>query len=260
MDIYKLMRDFWDWAFENPEKVKPNHPAIYFFAIQHCNRLGWKKKFGLPSTMVMEATGIKSYNTYITSFRELVEFGFIDLIEKSKNQYSSNIIALSNFNKANSKALDKATTKHVTKQHQSNSESIDSIIIPINNSTNLPINNITDKEKTKRFIPPSLNEVIEYCQERKNLVDPSKFIDHYTSNGWMVGKNKMKDWKASIRTWEKNSTNFNQNQNGTEQPRSKAEQLNADMADFARRHGLLPDTPTHGGFDSSNEFTDHTEL
>jgi hypothetical protein len=103
MDIYSLSRNFWDYAFENPEKISPNHAAIYFFAIEHCNRLGWKQKYGLPSAMVMEATGIKSYNTYISAFNELVDFGFIKLIEKSKNQYSSNIIALSIFNKANNK-------------------------------------------------------------------------------------------------------------------------------------------------------------
>ena len=47
-----------------------------------------------------------------------------------------------------------------------------------------------------------IEEVKKYCQERQNNVDPNKWIDHYTSNGWMVGKNKMKDWKAAVRTWE----------------------------------------------------------
>lgn len=53
-------------------------------------------------------------------------------------------------------------------------------------------------------IPPSFESVAEYCRERNRGVDPQKFIDHYTSNGWMVGRNKMKDWRASVRTWEKN--------------------------------------------------------
>jgi hypothetical protein len=129
LDIFKLYRNFWDFAFENPEKIKPNHIAIYSFAIEHCNRLGWKKKFGLPSTMTMEAVGIKSYNTYITAFNELVQYGFLELIEKSKNQYSSNIIALSNNLKALDKALDKALIKHTTKQSESTGESISSIDI-----------------------------------------------------------------------------------------------------------------------------------
>lgn len=57
--------------------------------------------------------------------------------------------------------------------------------------------------KSKRFVKPKLDEVIEYCKERNNSVDANTFIDHYESNGWKVGKNPMKDWKACIRTWEK---------------------------------------------------------
>ena len=56
--------------------------------------------------------------------------------------------------------------------------------------------------KSKRFIPPTIEEVTFYCQERSNNVNAEKFVDHYTSNGWKVGKNPMKDWKASVRTWE----------------------------------------------------------
>lgn len=56
-----------------------------------------------------------------------------------------------------------------------------------------------------RFAPPTLEEVKEYCRERGNKVDPEKFIDFYTMKGWMVGKNKMKDWRAAVRTWEKDT-------------------------------------------------------
>lgn len=57
---------------------------------------------------------------------------------------------------------------------------------------------------SKRFTKPTLEEVRAYCQERKNGVNPEKFVDYYDSNGWKVGKNPMKDWKAAVRTWEKN--------------------------------------------------------
>ena len=62
----------------------------------------------------------------------------------------------------------------------------------------------TDKRNRKRFLPPTLEEVRAYCKERKNSVDAEHFIDYYTSNGWKVGKNTMKDWKAAVRTWERN--------------------------------------------------------
>mgnify|MGYP007022124248 CR=1 FL=1 len=64
--------------------------------------------------------------------------------------------------------------------------------------------------KSKRggnFVPPTLEEVTAYCQERGNNVDPQMFIDFYESKGWYVGKNKMKSWKASIRTWERSDRN-----------------------------------------------------
>lgn len=56
----------------------------------------------------------------------------------------------------------------------------------------------------KNFTPPTVEEVQAYCQERKNKVDAQTFVDFYESKGWMVGKNKMKDWKAAVRTWERN--------------------------------------------------------
>ena len=59
----------------------------------------------------------------------------------------------------------------------------------------------------KAFKEPTIEEVDIYCKERKNTVNPQKFIDFYKSKGWMVGKNKMKDWKACVRTWEGNSFN-----------------------------------------------------
>lgn len=60
--------------------------------------------------------------------------------------------------------------------------------------------NVRNKNNT---IPPTLAEVTEYCRSRHNNVDPQTFMDFYESKGWMVGKNKMKDWKACIRTWER---------------------------------------------------------
>lgn len=141
MNSYELSRKFIDWAFENPEKINPNHYAVYFFAIEHCNRLGWREKFGFPTEMAKDATGIKSYKTYTNALNDLVAFGFIKMIQKSKNQYSANIVALVNFTEALDKALDKAISKHMLKQVESN-DSIDKLINnkPINNKTEITQN------------------------------------------------------------------------------------------------------------------------
>lgn len=71
------------------------------------------------------------------------------------------------------------------------------------------LNNIEDTifDKKGRFIPPTVEEVRAYCNERKNNVDAEAFVNFYASKGWYVGKNKMKDWKACVITWEKRSAN-----------------------------------------------------
>jgi hypothetical protein len=61
------------------------------------------------------------------------------------------------------------------------------------------------RKTTLVFIPPTLQEVTDYCKDRDNRVDPVKWHAHYTSNGWKVGKNTMQDWKAAIVTWERNN-------------------------------------------------------
>ena len=61
--------------------------------------------------------------------------------------------------------------------------------------------------KRKRFTPPTVEEVAAYCRERNNRIDSQTFVDFYSSKGWVVGKSKMKDWKAAVRTWEKRDGN-----------------------------------------------------
>lgn len=72
-----------------------------------------------------------------------------------------------------------------------------------------------EKEKKNIFIKPSIEEIKEYCQQRQNNINANSFYDYYQSKGWMIGKNKMKDWKAAIRTWEAKEKPTNTN-NGDE--------------------------------------------
>ena len=200
MNGYNLSRNWFDFCFKNPDKIKPVHTALYFFCIEHCNRLGWKEKFGLPTTMVKEAIGIHSYNTYINTLNELIEFGFIKLITKSQNQHSSNIIAISNFNKPNDKALDepldKALINHATKQRQSKGESDCSIDKQINKE---PIKPITSKP-VKQFIIPTLDEVKQFFLENGyNEAGAIKSFNHYAFNDWKNSKDKpVKNWKTTM--------------------------------------------------------------
>lgn len=82
--------------------------------------------------------------------------------------------------------------------------------------------------KNNIFIPPTLEEVTAYCRERNNNVDAQRWYDFYSAKGWMIGKNKMKDWKAAVRTWEKSST--------SKQIKSKSTNP---FLELAREEGLL---------------------
>lgn len=118
---------------------------------------------------------------------------------KPSNKYS--IISITNwdlYQATNQQDNQQATNKQPTTNQQL--------------TTNKNDNN--EKNVRKIFTPPKFEEVKAYCDERKNNVDPEGFIDHYETNGWMRGKTKVKDWKACIRTWEKNSNGGNETNRG----------------------------------------------
>jgi hypothetical protein len=68
-------------------------------------------------------------------------------------------------------------------------------------------NNITYSNNKGRFKKPTINDINDYCKQRNNTIDAETFFDFYESKDWKVGKTKMKDWKACVRTWEKRQTN-----------------------------------------------------
>jgi hypothetical protein len=78
-----------------------------------------------------------------------------------------------------------------------------------NTNINITNTNLTDSNKKAFFKKPTVEEVHQYCNERKNKVCADAFIDFYESKDWMVGSNKMKNWKACVRTWEKRENRNN---------------------------------------------------
>lgn len=102
-----------------------------------------------------------------------------------------------------------------------------------------PLSPLEGEKPHKQFIQPTIEEVVKYCLERKNGIDAQRFVDFYESKGWMIGKNKMKDWKAAVRTWEKAGKN-----EGKIEKRSAVNSFNnftgrdykdSDMDDLTRR-------------------------
>ena len=97
----------------------------------------------------------------------------------------------------NQKTTEKQSNKDVNKDKEYNIKNV--------NIEDKSSNNGADK--STRFVPPTLSEVQDYIQKNNYSVDASTFIDFYTSKGWMVGSNKMKDWKAAVRTWQRKYRN-----------------------------------------------------
>jgi uncharacterized protein YdaU (DUF1376 family) len=113
-------------------------------------------------------------------------------------------------------------------------------------------------KRGKVFSPPHHQEVKQYCFERNNSVDVHRFMDFYTSKGWMIGKNKMKDWQAAVRTWERgDSTNSNRPKSFAEQQDDEREETLKNAAskiDYADRMGP-GDCPQAGNYRGGDDET-----
>jgi hypothetical protein len=199
LNSYELSRKWFNYSFDNPEKVKPIHSAIFFFAIEHCNRLGWKQKFGFPSQMVMEAIGVKSWKTYTKALNEVVEFGFIEMIQKSKNQYSANIIAIVKNTKAPTKALDKALSTHRQKQCSS--------IVSIDKQYN------KEQRTSEHFTHESFIKWFNDCRKYLNLKSNIKRlgINETVLFNELVKDYSIEDFKHAFSTFSKDDYYLNNN-------------------------------------------------
>lgn len=111
---------------------------------------------------------------------------------------------------------------------------------------NIPANN----PKRKRFVKPTLSEIEQYCIERNNNVNAEQFHDYYESNGWKVGKNSMKDWKAAVRTWERSEY-----RKSTVKKNSKEDAINVVNNLMNKLGGVKTEQPTTD-FESTIDVTD----
>lgn len=115
---------------------------------------------------------------------------------KAKGKSKPNLIGNQNAVSKNEAKSKLKQSKNEAKSKQDRDRDRDRINIEDKSSNN-------GADKSTRFVPPTLTEVQDYIQKNSYSVDASTFIDFYTSKGWMVGSNKMKDWKAAVRTWQR---------------------------------------------------------
>lgn len=188
VNIFNLSKEWFAYVAEN-RNVKSNHSNLYFFILNKWNLLFWKQQFGLPTENTMQCLNILSYKTYIKTLLDLNDFGFIKIIERSKNQNTANIIEVVNNTKAevkaNTKALIKADAKASPKQVQSEDQSIVSIIKLLNKETIKLLNNKKNSDLVNKHLnywltlkPPSedipTTEIYPTFEDFWNLYDKKR--------------------------------------------------------------------------------------
>ncbi len=158
------------------------------------NRSGWSEWVQVDNRRLMSMMQQKHEKTLIRWRDALIDAGHVEYKRGSKGvpgRYK--LLSLTVKNEAQMTAQ---TTAYTTAYMPAQTTAI------YKHKQNKTKENVSKDTSKKTFVIPDLYEVETYCKERGNCLDAQKFIDFYTSKGWMVGKNRMKDWKAAVRTWE----------------------------------------------------------
>ncbi len=141
-----------------------------------------------------------------TALKKLQKTG--EIMIETTNKFT--VITVVNFSKYQDSDYDKGQTKGEQRENKGQTKDEQRASIEEENKEEIEVKEVKENKKSVpdkpavNFSPPSIDEVKNYCQERQNNVDADNFVNFYSSKGWYVGKNKMKDWKASVRTWERN--------------------------------------------------------
>ena len=192
----KRMTDTDKWKKRFLRELKPQHKLLWFYILDDCNHAGiWDVDIEVASIRIGETLVYDMLPQEFLNKIEIFDNGdkwFIpDFIEFQYGELNPN----SNVHKSVIQLLERYNLEGYLKGSQTLTDTAqdkDKVIVK-------------DKAKVKRFVKPTVVDIAEYCIERNNSVDAQKFYDYYSSNGWRVGKNPMKDWKACVRTWEKNT-------------------------------------------------------
>ena len=192
MTYIDYLNEFNRWLESN---VLPGNAQLMFFKfLDVFNRAGWPEYVQVDNfrlTMMIDASAI---TTALRARDKLVEAGFL-IYQKGKkgapNRYS---LKCSVKNETISATI--SATENATISATENATHIKT------KTKNTPLLS-PQGETRKRFSPPTVDEVQEYCQSRSNGIDPEAFVAFYASKGWKVGRTPMKDWKQAVITWEK---------------------------------------------------------
>ena len=193
MTYIDMLNEFYDFCECNT--VSAGAQLLYYTLLGINNRCAWNEWFSRTNVSLSGKMGV-SEKVLIRARNELKTLGLIDFITSRKRGTCTKYTIL---------YRTKDSTKEVQKKYKSSTKEVQTPDINRYKTKTKKEKDISDDISKKNFTPPTVEEVREYCQSRNNFVDPERFVDFYAAKGWMVGKNKMKDWKAAVRTWERNN-------------------------------------------------------
>jgi len=188
------------------DKLHANSFKLLIFIIRKTK--GWQKeKDAISATQLANALNVKTIRKVYPYIKELEQFNLIKIYKSTGkiNQYALG----ENFAKPVTKKSSTQKGTSALKEHIPVPEKNTSTSTLKVHTTKDTIKTTNIKTSSKRFIEPTIDEVRVYCIERGNGINADAFVNHYQANGWMRGKNKIKDWKACVRTWEVAQRNRN---------------------------------------------------
>lgn len=165
MNYIELINRF--WIMRRSTRLSSYEADLYYFLLQESNIRGWENPFECSNGLVASTIGITE-KTLIAVRQRLKDKGLISF-KPGQRRSKSPVYTLLECN-PDSKSTSRAKA---------------------------------EKSKPAAVIP-TVEEVGAYCRERRNKIDAQAFVDFYTAKDWMIGKNRMKDWRAAVRTWENN--------------------------------------------------------
>ena len=212
----KLQKDFFKRHDITYIKSLPNGHSIALFylelmaeSVDHDGELRFSEDIPYTNAMLASVTDTPQ-DLVELSMKTLTEYGLVKIDENGT-------IIIPKVIKMIDSASDTDGARRV-RRYREKQKTLQNVTPTLQNVTDTVTNDNESKSKSKSksyierntkertsslFAPPTVEEVRAYCIERNNRVDPERFVDFYSSKNWFVGKNKMKDWKAAVRTWEK---------------------------------------------------------
>lgn len=246
MNYIKEINSFYDWLELN--SVSDSVITLWHALMHINNKAGWNMEFTVAISTLQVKTSL-SKSSIIRARNVLKQLGRLDFRERKGNQSCAyKIIAFHSdtqnetqhdtefvtqsdtqtvtqtdtINKLNYTKLNNVLLEKEPKEKNLEKENFQELFFdePVKLKKESSSKKVAQKKVSEKFSPPSVQAVQDYCNERSNGISGYSFVNFYQSKGWMVGSNKMKDWKAAVRTWEQKnekngkSNNFNTN-NGT---------------------------------------------